>query len=58
MSFFIRAQQDAQMKYFFRKILGKEKYFFSSFTPPPRDHVGVSGRLPMHIYSNYDPIGP
>jgi hypothetical protein len=34
-------------KYVFRKILGKEK-----------KHVGVSGRLPMHIYSNYDPIGP
>ena len=31
-----------------------KKYFFSSFTPPPRDHVGVPARLPMHIYSNYE----
>ena len=30
----------------------------SRFTPPSRGRVGVSGRLPMHIYSNYGPIGP
>jgi hypothetical protein len=35
---------------FFLTILGKEKNMFPTFTPPPKNHVGGSGRLPMHIF--------
>jgi hypothetical protein len=47
----------AKKEIFFVKILGKGKIFFSSFTTSLRGHVGVSGRLSMHIYFNYGSIG-
>jgi hypothetical protein len=46
---FLLEFSNALNRILFRKTLGKEKNIFSSFTRPPRDHVGVSGRLPMRI---------
>jgi hypothetical protein len=58
MSFFIGVQQGAQIEIVFRKILGKEKNIFFVIHPTPKGPCGGSGRLPMHICSSCDPVGP
>jgi|AntAceMinimDraft_12_1070368.scaffolds.fasta_scaffold29093_1 hypothetical protein len=41
----------------FRKILGKDKYFFG-LHPTPKGPCGGFWSPPDEYFSNYDPIGP